>query len=149
MSVGELCNREVKVAGATESLRAAAQLMQGRRVGSVVVCEERGGRRFPVGVVTDRDIVLAVLKHGVELDALLIGQAMSRSPLALREDEAVDDALDRMRARGERRAPVVDAEGVLVGVVTIDDLIDAMATTLGRIVRIIQKQTGLQAEAGG
>jgi CBS domain-containing protein len=70
MSVGELCCREVVVARGAESLRTAAQLMQAHRVGSVVVCEDRAGMRAPVGIVTDRDIVMTVLKHGDELDAL-------------------------------------------------------------------------------
>jgi CBS domain-containing protein len=131
----------VVVARATESLRTAAQLMQAHRVGSVVVCEDRAGMRAPVGIVTDRDIVMAVLKHGVELDALLIGQAMSRAPVVLLEDDGVDDAVERMRAHAVRRAPVVSREGALVGIVTIDDLVDALVTTLSRIARLIQKQT--------
>jgi CBS domain-containing protein len=141
MSVGEVCNRDVVVAQTTESLRDAAQLMRDHRVGSVVVYEENKAlKRTPIGMLTDRDIVMAVLQHAKELDALFIGQAMSRGPLVLHEAEDVGAAIERLRSHAVRRAPVVDAQGTLVGIVSLDDLLEVIAEQLSGIAGLVRRQ---------
>jgi CBS domain-containing protein len=140
-TVGSLCSREVIFASADEPLRTAVQLMQAHRVGSVVICEETGGRRIPVGIVTDRDIALSLLRHDPDVASLPLNRIMSTDPLVLFEHEDVSEALEFLRARRVRRAPVVDTSRSLVGIVSIDDLLGVIARQLADMARLIERQT--------
>ncbi len=140
MAVGRVCNRDVVIVREEESLRDAARLMRTRHVGALIVVEEAEGSRIPIGIVTDRDIVLALLQRESDLENLSVADAMSREPLRLIETEDVSDAIDRMRTKAVRRAPVVDAAGSLIGVVSIDDLLDVLVDQLADLVRLIQRQ---------
>jgi len=137
MKVGEVCNREVVVVDREASIPEAARLMRHLHVGDVVVAEERGGDRIPVGILTDRDIVVELLAEDVPLDAVTVGDAMSSELLTIGEEEEVMSALQLMRGRGVRRAPVVKAGGSLVGILAVDDLIDLMAEQLSDLVKLI------------
>jgi len=140
MAVGRVCNRDVVIVREEESLRDAARLMRTRHVGALIVVEEAEGSRIPIGIVTDRDIVLALLQRESDLENLSVADAMSREALRLIETEDVSDAIDRMRTKAVRRAPVVDAAGSLIGVVSIDDLLDVLVDQLADLVRLIQRQ---------
>lgn len=139
--VGSLCSREVIIAAPDEPLRTAVQLMQAHRVGSVVICEGSSGRQIPVGIVTDRDIALSLLDHASDVAQIPLRRVMSADPLVLFEDQDASEALDSMRARRVRRAPVVDAARSLVGIVSIDDLLGVIARQLGDMARLIERQT--------
>lgn len=146
MKVGEICNREVVVIDREAAILEAAQLMRRRHVGDVVVTEERGGARVPVGILTDRDIVVELLAEQVPLEAVAVGDAMSSELLTVSEEEEVMDAIQRMRGRGVRRVPVVDHSGALAGILAVDDLIDLIAEQLSDLVKLIgnEQQRELQ-----
>jgi len=142
MGIGTICNREVVIVRASESLHAAAALMHTHGVGSIVVCEERqDSKPVPVGMLTDRDVVMALLQRGKPLGGLSIGQAMTRDPLLLNEDDEVDAAMERLRARGVRRAPVIGSDGALIGIVSLDDLLELIAEELDTVARLIRRQS--------
>jgi CBS domain-containing protein len=145
MNIGRLCNREVVVVHAGDPLASAAREMCERHVGMVVVVNEQAEGHLPVGVVTDRDIVRAQLNQGSDLFCLSVAQVMSEPPLVLSENEAMADAIERMRARGVRRAPVVNARGLLVGVVAVDDLLGAIAGELSGLARLAASQQRREA----
>ena len=106
MRVGEVCNREVVVIDRQGGILEAAQLMRRHHVGDVVVTEERNGARVPVGILTDRDIVVELLAEQVPLDAVSVGDAMSSELLTVSEEEDVMGAIQRMPATaGRKRAP--------------------------------------------
>ncbi|PKO64841.1 MAG: CBS domain-containing protein, partial [Betaproteobacteria bacterium HGW-Betaproteobacteria-17] len=92
MAVGEICNREVVVAEKALSVVDAAQLMRKHHVGDLVVVEETAGRRHPVGIVTDRDIVVEVVAAGVNPDALKVGDIMGPEVATVRESEGLFEA---------------------------------------------------------
>jgi CBS domain-containing protein len=146
MKVGEICNREVVVVDRGAAILEAAQLMRRHHVGDVVVTEERGGIRVPVGILTDRDIVVELLAEQVPLDAVSVGDAMSSELLTVSEEEEVMDVLQRMRGRGVRRAPVVNPSGALAGILAVDDMIDLIAEQLSDLVKLIgnEQQRELQ-----
>ena len=102
MAVGEICNREVVIAKKTLSVVDAAQLMRKHHVGDLVVVEEKNGRRHPVGIVTDRDIVVEVVAAGVNPDALKVGDIMGPEVATVRESEGLFEALRYMRDKGVR-----------------------------------------------
>lgn len=144
MSVGEVCTREFVTARKDESLATAARLMLDEHVGMVLVVDDHGGPSFPAGVVTDRDIVRALVRRGGDLDSLTIGDALTPDPLVLLEEDEVSQAVDRLRERGVRRAPVIDRHGTLIGVVSVDDLFAWLAGQLDHLARLVELQPGAE-----
>jgi CBS domain-containing protein len=140
MKVGELCGRDVIVMGPAEPVRNAVELMRAHHVGDVVVTESRDDKRVPVGILTDRDILIEVVAKDIGLDSLAAGDVMSFELLTVNEAETEHDAITRMRARGVRRAPVVDGAGNLVGIVSIDDLLEVLAEELSGIATLISRE---------
>ncbi|HSD73501.1 MAG TPA: CBS domain-containing protein [Steroidobacteraceae bacterium] len=145
MKIGRLCNHDVVTVHAGEPLSTAAREMCDRHVGMVVVVSDRLEERIPVGIVTDRDIVRAQLRQASDLFCLSVAQVMSEPPLTLSENEAMTDAIERMRARGVRRAPVVDARGALTGVVSMDDLLGAISEQLAGLATLAASQRRSEA----
>jgi CBS domain-containing protein len=124
MSVGEFCNREVVIAHRHTSIVEAAKLMRQYHVGDLVVVESAGGLTKPVGILTDRDIVLALIAGEVPLETVSVGEVMSAELVTAQEGEGIWEALQHMRARGVRRMVVVNEEGGLEGILTVDDLLE-------------------------
>lgn len=123
--IGEMCTKEVVCCRADTTALEAARLMRSRRVGAVVVVSD-GEEPVPLGLVTDRDLAVEVLGNGREA-AIMPLSGLVRAPVVIAADyEDVHAALERMRAHGVRRMPVVDDRGTLVGLVTLDDLLGAL-----------------------
>jgi CBS domain-containing protein len=140
MNAGEICNREVVIARRDMRLGEAAKLMADYHVGSLVVVVDRGRERVPVGIVTDRDLTLAVLAKGVDPRTLEVGEVMSGELVTVREEDSVTEVLRIMRERGVRRVPVLATDGALVGIVSIDDVLDIVAEQLRDVVRAIARE---------
>jgi CBS domain-containing protein len=114
--IAEVMTQGVVTAESGDSLRRVGELMRDQNVGSVVVCDN--GR--PVGVITDRDLALAVVADQVDA-ADMAGEHASR-PLVTGEVQMdIEEAVALMIQHRIRRLPVTDGEE-LVGIVTIDDL---------------------------
>ncbi len=140
MAIGEICNREVVIAERSMDVAEAARLMRQHHVGTLVIVEGLEGRRRPVGIVTDRDIVIEVVAAGVAPEALTVGDIMAPDLATVRETEGVFDTIRYMRGRGIRRVPVVDREGWLVGIVTLDDLLGLLAEEMAELARLISRE---------
>lgn len=147
MAVGEICNREVVIAEKALSVVDAAQMMRKNHVGDLVVVEEKEGRTYPVGIVTDRDIVVEVVAAGVDPDALKVGDIMGPEVATVREGEGLFEALRHMRDKGVRRMPVVDHEGGLVGILTLDDLLGLLAEELTELAKLVSHERQREATA--
>lgn len=145
MAVGEICNREVVIAKKAFSVVDAAQLMRKHHVGDLVVVEEKNGRRHPVGIVTDRDIVVEVVAAGVNPDALKVGDIMGPEVATVRESEGLFEALRYMRGKGVRRMPVVDRDGGLVGILTLDDLLSLLAEEMTELAKLVSHERQREA----
>jgi CBS domain-containing protein len=146
MSIGEICTREVVVTPATTSVNAAAELMRRYHVGDLVVAREIDGRRIPVGIVTDRDIVIEVVAAGLDPKVLTVGEIMGQDLVTGREDDGILDTLQIMRTRGVRRLPILDEEDALLGIVTVDDLIEVFAEELTDLARVISRGRAREAK---
>lgn len=128
MNVGTICNRRVITASPQLDVQAAAELMREEHVGFlVVVPEEPRGPQPPLGVLTDRDIVVSVVAKRADPASLKVGDVMSIQPYVVGEGEAIDLALKSMRQAGVRRLPVVNGRGEIVGVLSLDDLLEFVA----------------------
>ena len=145
MKTGEACNRTVIVVGRATPLGEAAKLMREHHVGSLVVAEDTDGRA-PVGIVTDRDMVVEVLAAGLDYRILTVGEIMGAKLVTASEEDDCLETLQRMRSRGVRRLPVVNAQGGLVGIITIDDLLEIVGEELGEIVQAIGTEQGREAK---
>lgn len=146
MSAGELCNRKVAIAEKTLSVADAARLMRRLHVGDLVVIEERDGRRQPVGIVTDRDIVVEVVAASMDPEALTIGDVMGPELATVRENEDLFETLRYMRDKGVRRMPVVDQAGGLVGILTLDDLLGLLAEEMTGLARLVSHERQREAD---
>lgn len=140
MRVGEICNREVIVMRGDESVHVAAELMRRFHVGDVVLVEDRDGKRIPTGIVTDRDLVVEVMVPGLDPETLGARDIVTSTLAIAREDDDLYDALERMRAKAVRRLPVVDVDGKLVGILTMDDLGALLAEMQSRIWAVVERQ---------
>lgn len=136
MSTGEFCTREVVITEKGSSILTVAQLMRTYHVGDVIVVERRGGQTVPVGVITDRDIVVEVIAQEVDLGSVTAGDVMSYDLLSVREDEGIWEVLLQMCDQGVRRVPVVNDDGGLEGVLALDDMIELLAEELTLLAKI-------------
>jgi len=144
MKVGDLCRRHVVSISVAAPLSEAARLMCEQQVGAVIVTAAPADSPIAVGVLTDRDIVRAQLEGTADLGEIRIADVMSREPLVLTEDERLDEAVRRMRARGVRRAPVVGAGGALAGVISFDDVLSYICANLAALARLTERQSRRQ-----
>ncbi len=126
MTVGSVCTRDVVIATPEMTVVAAAKLMREFHVGTVIVVDGDQGKNVPIGILTDRDIVVEVLAQDVVLESVTVGDVMSHSLLVANEDDGIWDTVQRMRTRGVRRIAVVDGGGTLVGVLSVDDLLSLL-----------------------
>ena len=140
MSVGAICNREVVICRPDEPIREAATLMRNRHVGDVIVVENREDGPVPVGILTDRDILIELLAEEVDLDSLTCGDVMSGELVIAKEDDEILDTIELMRDKGVRRIPVVNQQGGLEGVLTVDDLVELIAEQLTDLVRLCRRE---------
>jgi len=147
MRIGELCKREVVHCTRATGIAGIAKLMRQHHVGDVIVVDCQGNDLVPVGIVTDRDLVVEVLAQDVPRDALTAEDLIKGAPVTAMEDELVYDAIWHMRGRGVRRLPVVDRRGCLVGIVTADDVSRFLATELIDLAQIAPHQMSLEKSA--
>jgi len=138
MTVGRLCVRAVDVAEPNESVQVAAQRMHSRNVGTLVVLDPS---RKPIGLVTDRDLTVRVLAEGRDGSQVTVDEVMTQDIRAVDEDCPVEAALEAMRAGPFRRVPVVDKKGKLVGLLSIDDVLDLLAEEFQSIRRLLNKES--------
>jgi CBS domain-containing protein len=140
MNVGALCSRRVVAVPTSATLSQVAVCMRDERVGSVMITSEGDAHPRVVGIITDRDIVRTQLERTADLSRLSAGECMTQKPLVLDEHESVEGAIAQMRARGVRRAPVVSRNGAPVGLISIDDLLTQLTTTMIDVVGILGQQ---------
>ena len=140
MSAGEYCNRDVVVIDRSESVRQAIDLMRTHHVGDVLVVEKANGSTRPLGILTDRDIVLEILAEDVDLEAVNVGDVMSYELQTVGEDTKLLDAIKIMRTKGIRRLPVVDSQENLVGILAVDDVLGLISEQLSDLVGLIARQ---------
>jgi CBS domain-containing protein len=140
VSIGEFCNREVIITDSGTGIEEAARLMREHHVGDLIVVESTEVGNVPIGILTDRDLVIEVLAQGVDPSTVAVDDLMSRDPFVMAESADLFEALEQMRSKGVRRLPVVDAHGALVGVLTLDDLIEVVGEAIEDFVKIVKAE---------
>jgi signal-transduction protein with cAMP-binding, CBS, and nucleotidyltransferase domain len=140
MSVGKICNRDTVIVRKLDSVVEAAKRMRQHHVGSVVIVEDAGEGVIPVGIVTDRDLVLEVLAANIDPNTVRVADLTTHELITARETDGLWDTMQRMRNNGVRRMPVVDQRGLLVGIVAVDDLLELLAVEFNELTRIIARE---------
>ena len=146
MDIGTICKRNVVTVREADELVAAAQLMREKHVGYLIVVKPSivDVTVTPVGVITDRDIVVAVVAKETDPRTLKVGDVMTRQPAVVEEGSSVSTALQLMRRIGVRRVPVIGRAGMLVGVLSLDDVLDAIAGELMDIASSIRHEIRME-----
>lgn len=145
MPIGEICNRNVVFATRKTSITEAAELMRQYHVGDLVVVDLVDGKRVPVGIVTDRDIVIEIIGESLSVDDFTVGDIMSLQLITVQEKEGVIETIRLMRAHGIRRIPVVNLEGGLEGIISVDDMLDLLAEELTELARVAPREQACEA----
>lgn len=145
-SVSSICQRHVVTVRPDDEVTVAARVMREKHVGFVVVTEHDASTRKerPLGVLTDRDIVVEVIAQNAAPQDVRVGDIMTRQPVIVSEGESIAAALRNMRRAGVRRLPVVDYRGHLVGVLSFDDVIAALSTELQDLAGSIETEQRIE-----
>ena len=138
MSLERFCRKPMVTILPKQAIHDAALMMRDHHVGAVLVVEDER----PVGIVTDRDIVLRAVVEGRDPETTPVRDIMSRNLTAVRHDEKIDDAVSAIRAAGVRRVPILDATGKAVGMVALDDLVVLMAGELSAAAGAVRSNRG-------
>ena len=140
MSVGEYCNREVVIVAGDATVTEAAGLMRSQHVGSLIVVKSRQGMNVPVGIITDRDIGVGVVAKEIPYDSVTVKDIMPGDLTTAGERESLWGTIDRMCSFGIRRVPVVNEEGGLEGILSMDDVLELFADGLGKMADLVKRE---------
>lgn len=147
MKAGELATRNVATISAKETLAEAAHRMRESHVGDLVVFDRDGDSRRPAGIITDRDIVMALDRLGLEDFAdREIGSEMSETLVVGKKGQPVHEVLRKMRQHGVRRVPIVNVDDELVGILTLDDLLGYYGDGVMKMAELVQKEISDEME---
>ncbi|MDH5472389.1 MAG: CBS domain-containing protein [Gammaproteobacteria bacterium] len=140
MTAGEYCNRDVVITSPETSITEAARLMREFHAGDLVVVTRHGNSNTPVGIITDRDIVIEVIARQISPDALTVSEVMSKHPVSVEESVRLLDTVALMQKHGVRRILVVDKKGGLQGILTADDVILLIAESMTSLQQLITRE---------
>jgi CBS domain-containing protein len=140
MLVGEICNREVAICRPDISIQDAAKIMRDEHVGDVIVAEEKDGKNIPVGILTDRDIVIETLAEDISTSQVAVKDIMSTELVCADEDDFIIETIKKMQIKGVRRVPIVNKEGGLEGILTVDDTIELIAEIFADLVKLYRHE---------
>jgi CBS domain-containing protein len=147
MNVGTICSREVVVCHREASALDAARLIRHHHVGDLIVVEGPAEHQTPVGIVTDRDIVVAIVAKEIDAASMLVVDIMSGSPVTVYEWEDAWQAVRRMRLHAVRRMPVVNDDGELVGIVALDDVLAACAALMTEMAQVSARERAFEEKS--
>ena len=139
MELRDFCQTTVAHVTPEKSVLEATWAMRENHVGDLVVVEQADdGRRIPIGMLTDRDIVINLIAEGArDLKAERVGEVMSEEIIVAKHDDTAEDALATMEANGIRRLPVVADDGDLFGIVTLDDMLSYIANRMAALSNVV------------
>jgi signal-transduction protein with cAMP-binding, CBS, and nucleotidyltransferase domain len=139
MRVGDFCIRDVVQCTRDASALELSQLMRESHVGDVVVVDQPNGKKIAVGIVTDRDLVIEVMARERDPALVTAKDLMGGELVTVGEGNDVYETAELMRDRGVRRTPVVDDQGGLLGIVTLDDLLRIISEQLALLTRVVAR----------
>lgn len=140
MLLKDLCTPDVVSCSADDSALHAARLMRQHHVGDVVVVNDAETDPSPIGVVTDRDIVVEVLGKDLDPARITLREIMRKPAVIASASEDITQAVERMKAHGVRRIPVVDGSSRLAGILCLDDLLKRLAVDAANLAEVVARE---------
>lgn len=140
MPIGEICSREVIVVQRSDSVLEAPKLMRRHHVGDVVVVDERDGIRIPVGLITDRDVVVEIIATELDPGVITVEDIMEPDLACARDTTGLFETIQYMQDRKVRRLPIVDERGALLGILSLDDLLELLSEELVAMAKLVRYQ---------
>ena len=146
MKTGEACIRTVVCIEPHAGIHEAARLMRQHHVGDLVIVDSgEDGKARPIGIVTDRDLVIEVLAMDLDLDRVnVVDLFCSPRLITVSVNEELETTLDIMWQHGIRRIPVLESDGSLAGILTVDDMVELLSEQLGLVTRLITRQLDIE-----
>ncbi len=140
MTIGELCNRDTFIVQKEENIVEAAKLMRVFNVGDLIVVSFSKKGNTPIGIVTDRDIVVKAVAENADTQSVTVADIMSDKLVTAKEEDGVYESIENMRRHGVRRLPVVDKDGYLAGILSVDDLLEFLGEEVNGLVGLVYKE---------
>lgn len=140
MNILDICTRQVAMLERNDTVLEAARQMRAHHVGDVIVISKSDGQKKPLGILTDRDIVVDLIANNVDLNTVTVADCMSEDLMTVREDADISATMKEMSRRGVRRAPVVTADGNLCGVISMDDMIELSSDMMRDMSALIYRE---------
>jgi len=140
MTLNDICTLNVAFCARDTNLLEAARLMREEHTGTLVVVDDAQGERTPVGIVSDRDIVVEALANELDPAKTSVAQIMGTRLVIGSAADTLPEAIERMRMHGVRRLPVVDRAGRLAGIVTLDDMLTLHARQAAALAEIVSNE---------
>ena len=134
MSIGKICSRTIHLAELNESAQVAANRMKNENVGTLLILD---AVKRPIGILTDRDIAVRVVAQGLDAEETTVEQVMTAHPRWVGSKAPIEDAIAIMRSLAVRRLPVVDKQERLVGIVTVDDVLELVTNELEDLGKLV------------
>lgn len=136
MKVADVCTRELVMADKDASLQQAATRMREHHVGTLVVVGKGAEGLQVFGIVSDRDVVIEAVARGLDVKQTSVARLAENKLAVIPESATLEEAIEAMKRRGVRRLLVANPTGQLSGIVSLDDLLDAVAHDVAELARI-------------
>jgi predicted transcriptional regulator len=143
MIVSDICRCELVTIQRNETVLAAAKLMRQNHVGAVIIVDKHDDCLIPIGIVTDRDLVMEVLATELDQKTVTVGDIMAPDLFTVKENTETFEAIQFMRSKTIRRLPIVNEAGALVNILTLDDVLELLSNEmldLSKLVRYEKKK---------
>ncbi len=142
MLVRDYCNMNVICCEPDAPIAEVAGLMRRHHVGDIIVVDnQQEGLRVPLGIITDRDILIETIALDIDAKLFTASDLMTTPVTTVLEDAGFNEALAIMRGKRVRRLPVVNRAGSLFGILTADDVLNLIASELSMVAGLIVEQT--------
>lgn len=146
MLLDNFCTMDVACCSPRITILEAAHLMRRKHTGDLVVIDD-AERPAPVGILTDRDIVIEVLGKGLDPAVTTVGSIIRTPVVVAQGTEDSSIVLERMRTHGVRRIPVIGTGGKLIGIVTADDMLKRLATEASLLTEVMSQEQNHEARS--
>ncbi len=140
MTIGELCTRDTFIIGQDDNIVEAAKLMRVFNVGDLIVVDPSSDGNTPIGIVTDRDIVISVVADNADPQSVTVAEIMSKELVTGSEEDDLYSSIAKMRQHGIRRLPVVNKEGYLSGILSVDDILEFLGEEVNALIGLVYKE---------
>lgn len=140
MTIGELCNRDTFIVQKEENILEAARLMRVFNVGDLIVVSSDKEGNMPIGILTDRDIIIKTVAENGDPQIVTVADIMSKELVTAKEEDGVYESIEKMRRHGVRRLPVVDKKGYLAGILSVDDLLEFLGEEVNGLIGLVYRE---------